>query len=253
MKIVLLGDSITQGLGSKRINFTEELSKLCSNAQIKNMALTGTTIQYAVDNISAYLNQKPDLVIVLYGNVDAQLKPCRSGRVFRRLPARFAHSDGSMLLPRPFYSHVWYRYLGQRVENWMRTILRNLIYAIDGTEQWVPIDIFAEAYFDVCKTFRDNGINVVCCSTVAIDDRLFPGSNIEYQRYNAEILRIAKSLGCIYVDLYEEFKNAVDHACWSKWYNDDHFHPNGQGYRLMAKWIHKGIMDLLLSESEQGL
>lgn len=244
MKIVLLGDSITQGLGSKKINFTEELSKLCGNAQIVNMALTGTTILYAAEHTDEYLKQKPDAAVVIYGNVDAQLKPSRSGRVFKRLPSRFAHSDGSMLLPRPFYSHVWYKNWGQHIENWMRTVLRKLIYVVDGTEQWVSIGQFAEAYYGVCKIFRDNGIKVVCCSTVAIDEKMFPGSDEEYRKYNAEIIRIAEKSECMYVDLYERFKNAVEHEGWKRIYNEDHFHPNGEGYCLMAKWIFEGIENL---------
>ena len=45
---VLLGDSITQGLGSKKINFTENLNSLLGDGfHVDNMALTGTTISYA--------------------------------------------------------------------------------------------------------------------------------------------------------------------------------------------------------------
>ena len=106
MKIILLGDSITQGLGSKRVNFTEELSNLCYQDQIVNMALTGTTIKYASEHLDLFLEEKPDIAIILYGNVDAQLKPSRTGRIFKMLPPRFAHADGSMLLPRPFYSRT---------------------------------------------------------------------------------------------------------------------------------------------------
>lgn len=46
--VYLLGDSITQGLGSKKINFTNELARLLgSNYEIVNLAQTGTTIDYA--------------------------------------------------------------------------------------------------------------------------------------------------------------------------------------------------------------
>lgn len=47
--VYLLGDSITQGLGSKKINFTDELACLLgSNYEIVNLAQTGTTIEYAL-------------------------------------------------------------------------------------------------------------------------------------------------------------------------------------------------------------
>ena len=79
-RIVLLGDSITQGLGSQKVNFTSELEALRQDDEIINMALTGTTIKYACDNVKDILAAKPDMVIILYGNVDAQIRPSRSGK-----------------------------------------------------------------------------------------------------------------------------------------------------------------------------
>lgn len=244
MRIILLGDSITQGLGSKKVNFTEELSKLCCHDQIINMALTGTTIKYAAEHLNEYLEQRPDAVIILYGNVDAQLKPSRTGRVFKMLPPRFAHADGSMLLPRPFYSHIWYKNWGQHIENGMRTIFRKLIYHVDGTEQWISIKQFIEKYRLVCETFRNCGIEVICCSTVAIDDKLFPGSDLEYQKYNAKIRCLAEELGCIYLDVYTKFNSLIACNGWKQLFNNDHFHPNGEGYQFMAQWIYEGIRQL---------
>lgn len=47
--VYLLGDSITQGLGSKKVNFTGELARLLGEGyEIVNLAYTGTTIDYAL-------------------------------------------------------------------------------------------------------------------------------------------------------------------------------------------------------------
>ena len=47
--VYLLGDSITQGLGSKKVNFTGELADLLGEGyEIVNLAYTGTTIDYAL-------------------------------------------------------------------------------------------------------------------------------------------------------------------------------------------------------------
>ncbi len=63
MKIILLGDSITQGLGSKKINFTRELQKLRGEeTKITNLALTGKTILYAIDILDKIKERKADLV-----------------------------------------------------------------------------------------------------------------------------------------------------------------------------------------------
>ena len=45
--VYLLGDSITQGLGSKKVNFTGKLADLLGEGyEIVNLAYTGTTIDY---------------------------------------------------------------------------------------------------------------------------------------------------------------------------------------------------------------
>lgn len=47
--VYLLGDSITQGLGSKKVNFTGKLADLLGEGyEIVNLAHTGTTIDYAL-------------------------------------------------------------------------------------------------------------------------------------------------------------------------------------------------------------
>ena len=76
MKIILLGDSITQGLGSKKVNFTRELARLMgSGTEIINFALTGTTINYGLELLPQIESEQSDVVVILYGNVDAQIRP----------------------------------------------------------------------------------------------------------------------------------------------------------------------------------
>lgn len=72
-EIVLLGDSITQGLGSKKVNFTSELQKsLGTGYAVDNMAFTGTTVHYLEQIFDEILQKRPQYAVILYGNVDAQ-------------------------------------------------------------------------------------------------------------------------------------------------------------------------------------
>ena len=62
-KVILLGDSITQGLGSKKINFTEELQKrLGESFQVENMALTGTTIHYVEEILPIIIEKNHNML-----------------------------------------------------------------------------------------------------------------------------------------------------------------------------------------------
>lgn len=88
--VYLLGDSITQGLGSKKINFTAELARLLGkDYEIVNLAYTGTTIDYALkllDEGEISPRSGRAMCVVLYGNVDAQIRPSRTGKVFPPYP-----------------------------------------------------------------------------------------------------------------------------------------------------------------------
>ena len=212
MKIILLGDSITQGLGSRTVNFQSALQELLGD---------GNT--------------------VLYGNVDGQIKPNRRGKIFPHIPGRLGAENGCMILPRPFYSGDPVKRLLQRGENMLRTILRKLVYAVDGTEQWLPIEPFMQTLDSACRTLEAMGVRPLICSTVHIDERLFPGSDAAYLCYNARMRTYAEEHGLTFIDIYSVLRDHVERDGWSSCYNYDHFHPNGNGYRLMAEQIAEGI------------
>ena len=144
--VYLLGDSITQGLGSKKVNFAGELAHLLGDAyEIVNLAYTGTTIDYALkllDEGKIVPRERESVCVILYGNVDAQIRPSHTGKLFPHLPKRF--QGGGMLMPRPFYSHSWLKRAGQQIDNVARKLLVFLIKAVDGTEQWVSLESFSE-------------------------------------------------------------------------------------------------------------
>lgn len=242
MKIALLGDSITQGLGSKKINFQNALqNQLEQYDKIVNMAQTGTVINYVYNLFEKIEQEGIDCAIIIYGNVDAMLKPNRRGLLFKRLPKRYTMNEGSMLLPRPFYSHSFFKRSFQKIENVIRIILRNMIFLVDGTEQWMPIDQYKKDYEKICTWLIEKGITPVICSTVFIDNNLFPGTVQEYQEYNRWMESYAKTKGLLYIDFYNLFRLNVKQSGWMEYYNHDHFHPNGNGYLIMATEIAKSI------------
>lgn len=231
-KVVLLGDSITQGLGSKKINFTQELQEQLGNGYlIDNMAFTGTTIHYAEKILPEVMEKHPEYVVIVYGNVDAQIRPCRTGHIFSHLPKRFQGSG--MLMPRPFYSHTWYKRIGQKIENMLRKICSKLIYAVDGTEQWVPLGEFQEAYQNLVKELKKCKIKPIVCSTVYIDETIFPGSLTQYKLFNSKIEDISNVEKIPYLDLFSPLKDAVDDAGWNSVYCLITFTQMGEGTGLL--------------------
>lgn len=240
-RVVLLGDSITQGLGSKKINFTEELQHILGeNYFVENRALTGTTVHYAEKILPEIIKIKPEFVIIVYGNVDAQIRPNRNGYIFKHIPKRF--QKNGMLMPRPFYSHRRNKRVGQKIENVMRHLCSSLIYAIDGSEQWVNIEEFSNIYSRIVQDLWSAGIKVIACSTVFIDEKVFPGSLAQYEAFNAQIKKTVLYEKGEYIDLFFLLKTAVEKEGWNKIYCYDHFHPNEGGYKIIASKIAEKVV-----------
>lgn len=237
--VYLLGDSITQGLGSKKVNFTGELSRLLGESyKVVNLAHTGTMVDFALqllEDDKVRFAREGDVCVVLYGNVDAQIRPSRTGRVFPRIPKRF--QGGGMLMPRPFYSHTLVKRMGQHADNLCRKALSGVIEIVDGTEQWMPLESFSPQYEELLDRLLGLGFKVVPCSCVYIDEELFSGTPEQYELYNQRIYSLASERSLDFIDFYGLFRSQVEASGWDSCYNKDHFHPNGEGYRLMAERI----------------
>jgi lysophospholipase L1-like esterase len=239
-RVYLLGDSITQGLGSKKINFTDELQRLLGKSyQVINLAYTGTMIDYALElvkhNQLTASSSGDTYCVVLYGNVDAQIRPNSKGRVFPHIPERY--QKNGMLMPRPFYSKSALKSAGQHIDNLQRKFYASLIKLVDGTEQWMPIEPFSTYYAQLIEDLTKLKMTTILCSCVYIDEKLFPGCPEQFEIYNGTIKNLAESNSLKFIDFYDLFRTKVDKSGWDSCYNKDHFHPNTEGYRLIAEHI----------------
>lgn len=254
--VYLLGDSITQGLGSRKVNFTDELQRLLGDSfEIVNLAYTGTCINYPLNllnenEIEPSTTHFRTYCIILYGNVDAQIRPNRKGKIFPHIPQRYR--GGGMLMPRPFYSHSSVKKLGQHFDNVFRWMLSTIIKVIDGTEQWTDIDSFRIQYSELVNRLLVLGITPIICSCVYIDEKLFPGSQEQYELFNEQMTNLAAKHNLAYIDLYDFFQRSVATQGWNVFYNYDHFHPNGRGYEIMAKLIFDEIEKSQKSHQANG-
>lgn len=131
----------------------------------------------------------------------------------------------------------------------MRKFFSFLIYKFDGAEQWVGKDLFQETYEFICQQLLMGGNQVVACSTVFIDDTMFPGSLDQYKIFNSEISAIAKKYQCMFVDLCSPLEKGVKESGWEAYYNYDHFHPKEGGYKLISDILAQQIQHVSISRS----
>lgn len=239
----ILGDSISQGVGKRRTNYTSQL-EACSTGKIEcnNMALTGTTISYVSKILPDISNAHPDLIVVMYGSVDAQIR----ANIWRNrcglcniIPARYR--GGGMLEPRAVYSKKWYRWIPDRMDTVIRFFIKKYVLLTQGKVQWVSKDEFSLMYRETIKSLLEITPNLILSSTVYIDDRYFLNSSTEYESFNKVISELAEEFNLPFVDIYSQMKSCVHKEGWDSAFLKDHFHPNERGYSMIASKLWQAI------------
>lgn len=233
LRIAVLGDSISEGLGSKKYNYCQELKEnvekgIGIDCIIKNFAHTGKTILYANEIRDSVANFQPDVIISFFGSVDGMVRPKKKKPYWSLLPNRY--KNNGMLDPRPFYSHRFTRFIIERIDSFIRFRLKLILLKLCGTYSWVDINVFGKEYRSFLEYFR-NGPKMLLVSTVHVDDYYFPGSNVNLNLYNDCIKEIAEEYHCNFIDL-RPLQRKFE---WEEIYNSDHFHPNQNGYTWYAR------------------
>lgn len=235
MKIGILGDSISQGIGSKKINYEKYLIKLNKNNYIINKALTGTTIVYGNKMIDELIKEKIDCIIIFYGNVDALPRPKKDKLLYKLLPNRYKKLG--MLDPRALYSSDKKKKIIQKLDSYTRYNIKKILIKLYGYSQFVTIDKFEIIYKELVEKCLNNNINPILVSTVPMCEKYFPKANFEYQKYNNIIKKIANAYNIYYIDIYNDLNKYNPHDIFLY----DLYHPNEYGYELIAKDISNKI------------
>lgn len=243
IKIGVFGDSISEGIGSKKNNYCLYLKSLLSNyyetVTIMNYSLTGTTIHYILDNIEdEWINSYYDVIIIAYGNVDAMLRPDISGKInlYSYLPKRY--QKNGMLNPRPYFSNRWHKSMIQHLDSWGRWHLNRILLCIQGRTTWVSVDEFRKKYGMTIERLRPHTKAFILLSTVRVEERYFPGTNESYQCFNHVIKQLAEQESqTLFINLYHDLVG-------KEYFYHDLFHPSEKGYKEIANTLAEKIIDL---------
>lgn len=258
MKIVFLGDSITEGIGSRKVTYVNDIRNYYqSNKSIEviNLGMSGTTIHYAESIIEKVNGLNPNIIVIMYGNVDVQehydLSKNRFGLV-SLTPRRYKEIK-SMLNPRPFISQKPIKKQLDYLDDFYRKVWRWVIVKTQGTIQFVSPKEYEKIYRHICNEF-DNS-KIVICSTIYPDEKIYHKNNIQNYCHVNEMMRniASDSSKRIFVDLYDFLRKQVELNGWDSVYYRDHFHPNIDGNQVIARELEK-VLDNMLNEncSENG-
>lgn len=242
MKIAILGDSISEGLGSKKYNYVDSLKKSLSEnkiqADIKNFALTGTMVSYALEILDQIREFDPDCVLIFYGNVEAILRPDlrKKSLVTSLVPKRYRKAF--MLDPRPFYSRSGLKKFGQHLDNAYRFVTRRVVSKLNGTYRFMEPEVFRENYKRLLDELQKTAKTIFCCSNVYLDEGFFPGTSESLEAFRRVIVEVAREKKAEYIPLHEWQKNYT----WEELYSKDHYHPSQTGYERMGEYFSQFII-----------
>lgn len=240
MKIILLGDSITEGIGSRKVNFAPYLEQAIKGSQVINLGKSGTTIDYAITKIDEINNHNPDITVVFYGQVDALTRVKSNTWIYGLIPKRY--KGPGMFDPRALFTRKQSKKVFQKIDSFFRYNLKKFLISVQGYEQWNTLDEFEKKYDYLIKNILDHSTQIICLSTVSIKDKYFPYCNREFKKYNEVIFNISQKHNCTFLDIYKELDN-VDKEIY---YYEDYYHPNEKGYKLIAEKILSNIeLDVL--------
>ncbi len=247
MKVILLGDSISEGIGTKKINYQNRLYELLKNkeseVEINNLAKTGSTIYDAIKSIDSIDSFKSDLIVIMIGSVDAQIRPdINKNKYYLKniTPSKYKNIGG-MLDPRAVYSDSLFKKIIQKFDNLYRYIWKKILVNTQGTYQKVNLEDFSKKYEELLLKIKKMNCKVVCVSTMFLDDKYFLDSNEEYRKFNKNISELSQKYKYIYVDIFSDFERYVKREGWENLYYKDHFHPNLNGLNKIAENIVKQL------------
>ena len=245
IKITIIGDSISQGLGKEKLNYCnslkEQVEKLTQKkCLITNLAITGKTIVYANEITKEVQDSTPDVILLFLGSVDALIRPKKEGILWKLLPKRYKLNG--MLDPRPYYSRKKWKAFFQHIDSWIRWHLKIILLKLIGEYSWVEETEFRTNYQMFIDNFKETKILAV--SPVYVDEKFFPGSNANLKKYRNIISDICSYEKNVYFfDIYSE----QELLGWNgkSIYGDDHFHPSRYGYQWMGNILGKEISIIL--------
>lgn len=234
-KIYVFGDSISEGIGSKKYSFCSSMQEQLNQYQVINCAKTGTTLRYMNEILDDYNFEKEDIVLIYYGSVDSIMRPDVYDRkktgLLKIIPKRYF--DNGMLDPRAFYSRKLSRYLMEKIESFYRYKAKIFLMKKYGTYQRMKLTDFTTLYNEILQRILPKTKNVFLVTLGYIDDKYFPGSQVQFKMYSDIIRKLAEENTCFTVELSDEIRKYDVEKIYSK----DHFHPHYDGYQIIGRFF----------------
>ncbi len=272
---VFLGDSLTEGVGSKRISHVTEFVKQMRSAAgvnvhefrlrqigadfnrqidfnvagfmnvdgdqnpsdlwLWNLACEGQTIDSDLDWLPLIAALRPELVVSFRGSLESIIRP-----------AMVLDGDWPWWVPQPwrgyaamdprcYFSTTWWRKAKQSSVDALKQHARLKLLRLRPGKPLIDIERFASYQTELLKRLQELGTRVIVLGLLPVDEVRFPGSREHFGIVNARLKRIAEAEGVEFID-WASSLNGGD-----LFYRDG-FHPNAAGADALARILREQIV-----------
>ena len=270
MNWVFLGDSLTEGVGWKRVSYVTELvNQIRSTNSLNvhelrlrqsdanefvdfnlagkmdvdgrdsesdlwcwNLACEGKTIETDAAWLPLIRALRPELVVIFRGSLESILRPAalREGQWPWWVPSSWR--GYAAMDPRCYFSTTWWRKAKQQLldSTKQRTRLNLLIRGEAGP--LTELELFGAQLDALLRRLRDLNTRVLILGLLPVDEAQFPGSPANFEKVNAKLKQIAANEGVEFLDWGAELKQRANSE---RFFYRDGFHPNPIGATALAE------------------
>jgi len=268
---VFLGDSLTEGVGSKRISHVAELVKQLRasgrnvhefrlrhvdngfNRQIDfnvaglmnvdagpsdlwlwNLACEGQTIDSDFAWLPLIAALRPELVVMFRGSLESIIRPAMVAD--GDWPWWVPHSwrGYAAMDPRCYFSTTWWRKAKQSSVDALKQRARLKLLGARRGKPLLDLEQLASHQTELLRRLRALGARVLVLGLLPVDQTCFPGSAEHFKSVNARLKQIATAEGTEFFD-WASSLNGGD-----LFYRDG-FHPNAAGAEALARILRERL------------
>jgi lysophospholipase L1-like esterase len=285
---VFLGDSLTEGVGSKRISHFTELVKQMRAAAgtnvhefrlrqigadlsrqidfnvaglmnvdadhnptdlwLWNLACEGQTIDSDFGWLPLIAALRPELVVIFRGSLESIIRPAMVAD--RNWPWWVPKSwrGYAAMDPRCYFSTTWWRKAKQRSVDALKQKARLKLLKERDGEPLMDVDRLVAHHASLLKALRELSARVVVLGLLPVSEDRFPGSPEHFKTVNAKLREVAAREGAEFFDWSAQL--AQEGKQENLFYRDG-FHPNAAGARVLAQ-ILQAYLSRELSAATHG-
>ena len=272
---VFLGDSLTEGVGSKRISHVTEFVKQMRSAAganvhefrlrqigadfnrqidfnvaglmnvdrdqnqsdlwLWNLACEGQTIDSDLGWLPLIAALRPELVVIFRGSLESIIRPAMVFDGGWPWWVPQSWRGYAAMDPRCYFSTTWWRKAKQSSVDALKQRARLKLLKLRPGRPLIDLEKFASYQTQLLKRLQELGARVIVLGLLPVDETRFPGSREHFRIVNARLKQIAETEGVEFID-WASSLNGGD-----LFYRDG-FHPNATGADALARILREQIL-----------